>query len=107
MDAIVWRMYKVLEAKPDGVMLEVNVKRLVSAGQLGLPGLPPHHVDEFNDNVTGQIEVLPSDTSSVHADLTETIVAGIAPEGAAAAAQTQGQRMGVQMQIKTRVASGR
>ncbi len=107
MDAIVWRMYKVKEAKPDAVLLEVNVKRLVSAGQLGMPGIPPHHVDEFNDTVTGQIEVLPSDTSNIHADLTDTIVAGLAPEGAAAMAQAQGQRMAVQMQIKTRVASGR
>lgn len=106
MDAIVYRMYKVKEAKPDGVMLEVNVKRMVSPGQLGFPGIPPHHVDEFNDNVTGQIEVLPSDTSSIHADLTDTIMASLAPEGAAAA-QAQGQHMGVQMQIKTRVATGR
>jgi len=107
MDAIVWRMYKVKEAKPDGVMLEVNVKRLVSAGQLGMPGIPPHHVEEFNNTVIGQIEVLPSDTSSIHADLTETIIAALAPEGAAAMAQAQGQRMAMQMQIKTRVAAGR
>jgi hypothetical protein len=106
LDAIVYRMYKVVEAKPDSVMLEVNVKRLVSPGQLGLPGLPPHHVDEFNNNVTGQIEVLPSDTSNIHADLTDTIMAGLAPEGAAAA-QAQGQRLQMQMQIKTRVATGR
>jgi hypothetical protein len=107
LDAIVYRMYKVVEAKPDSVMLEVNVKRLVSPGQLAFPGIPPHHVDEFNDNVTGRIEVLPRDSSNIHADLTETVIAGLVPEGAAAAAQTQGQHMAMQMQIKTRVATGR
>ncbi|HVW30530.1 MAG TPA: hypothetical protein VHC69_34470 [Polyangiaceae bacterium] len=106
LDAVVWRMYKVVEAKPQSVMLDVSVKRLVSAGQLGLPGIPPHHVDEFNDNVTGRIEVSPGDTSNIHADLTDTIMASLTPEGPAAA-QAQGQHLAMQMQIKTRVASGR
>ena len=106
LDAIVYRMYKVLEAKPDSVTLDVNVRRLVSPGQIAFPGVPPHHVEEFNDNVTGQIEVSPADTSSIHGNLTETLAAALTPEGAAASAQ-QGQQMAVQMQIRTRVATGR
>ena len=50
--------------------------------------------------------MLPSDSSNIHAELTETVVAGLVPEGAAAT-QNQGQRMAMQMQIKTRVATGR
>ncbi|HEX4338646.1 MAG TPA: hypothetical protein VH062_22225 [Polyangiaceae bacterium] len=107
LDAVVYRMYKILEVKPDKVLLDVNVKRLVSPGRLALPGIPPHHVDEFNDTVTGRIEVMPSDTSNIHGDLTDTILAALTPEGAAAQAQAQGQKMQIQMQIKTRVATGR
>ncbi len=107
LDAVVYRMYKVIEAKPDSVMLEVNVKRLVSQGQLAFPGIPAHHIDEFNDNVTGRMEVLTSDTSAIHAELTDTLIAALAPEGAAATQQAQGQHMAIQMQIKTRVATGR
>ena len=107
LDAVVYRMYKVLEAKPESVMLEVNVKRLVSPGKLAFPGVPPHHVEQFQDSVTGRVEVLPSDTSNIHADLTDTMIAGLAPEGAAAAQAPQGGHMGLQMQIKTRLAAGR
>jgi len=107
LDAIVYRMFKVLEVKPDSVTLDVNVKRFVSAGQLTLPGLPPHHVQEFSNNTTGRIDVLPKDTSQIHAQLTDMMGASLTPEGAAAQAQAQGQRMQMQIQVKTRLALGR
>lgn len=107
LDAVVYRMFKVVEVKPESVILDVNVKRFVNRGQLALPGLPPHHVEEFSDNTSGRIEVLPSDTSQVHAQLTDMMGAGLSPEGAAAQAQAQGQRMQMQIQIKTRLTLGR
>lgn len=107
LDAVVYRMFKVVEVKPDSVTLDVNVKRFVNKGQLDFPGVPPHHVEEFVDNVTGKLEVLPSDTSQLHAQLTDSMGAALSPEGAAAQAQAQGQRMQAQIQIRTRLTLGR
>ena len=107
LDAVVYRMFKVVEVKPDSVTLDVNVKRFVNKGQLTLPGLPPHQVEEFSNNTTGRIEVLPADTSQIHAQLTDMMGAALSPAGAPAQAQAQGQRMQMQIQIKTRIALGR
>ena len=107
LDAVVYRMFKVVEVKPDSVMLDVNVKRFVNKGQLTLPGLPPHQVEEISNNTTGKLEVLPTDTTQVHAQLTDMMGAALSPQGAPAQAQAQGQRMQMQIQVRTRLALGR
>jgi hypothetical protein len=105
LDTMVYRMFKVLDIKPDRVELEVNVKRYVAGGQLDLAGLPPNQLAEFSGNVSGRMEVMPSDTSQIHADLTDILAANLTPTDPAAA--KGGQRLGLQLRMKTRLALGR
>ncbi len=105
LDVVVYRMVKVQEIKPDRVVLDVSTKRFVAAGQVSFPGVPPHQVQEFSGNANGRMEVIPSDTSSVHAELTDVLLANLTPQAAAASAQAQ--KMGLQIQVRTRLAVGR
>lgn len=56
-DVVAYRLYRVTEIDATGAVLEVNTKRYLASGMLGMPGLQAHEVAQFQGVDEAQIKV--------------------------------------------------
>lgn len=102
LDVLAYRMVKLEKIEGDKVTLDVSTKRYAAGGHLGLEGLPPHDIAEFNGNTSGKVMVSARDPLAVQAQLTDVLLATLTPQGGG----PPGQRMGLQLQVQTAVDVG-
>jgi hypothetical protein len=107
LDVVAYRMIKVEKIEGERAVLSVNTKRYTAGGQLAFQGLPPHRIEEFGGATMGQVSVSAQDPAVFESQLTDVIQAGLAPTGASGPQQPPGQKMGLELRVRTRTVVAR
>jgi hypothetical protein len=79
-EVIAYRMVKVTELGRDSARLTVSTRRYLVGSSLGLEGLPPHHVRQFESEGTATLNVHAGAAYPTSADIQDRIMAMVAPE---------------------------
>lgn len=96
-DAVVYRMFKVERIDGEAVTLSINTKRYAAGGSVGLPGLEPHTIEQFQGPGKGQLVVRAGDTFSAEGQIVESLAAVLEPRHDAE------RRINVQLEARARV----
>jgi hypothetical protein len=104
-ETVSYRMMKLQRIENDRATISVNTKRYVASGRLGLQGLPPHKIGEFNQTGNGTIVVSAAQPSSLQGENSEALLANLVSEGQGGPQGIPpGQQVPIHFELRTKIA---
>lgn len=78
-DSVAYRMLRVTAVTGKTAEIDIKTRRYLTTPQLGIAGLPPHTVRQFQGEGTGSFTIVAGSTFPIKAQLKESLLAMVAP----------------------------
>ena len=105
LETVSYRMMKLQRIENDRATIAMSTKHYVVSGRIGLQGLPPHKVGEFNQTGNGTLVVPVAQPSVIQGENTEALLANLVSDGQAGqqGGIPPGQQLPIHFELRTKI----